>query len=340
MAIGKKITIGFKPQSAAEARRQARQDLQEAQAVKARSTTLLSPTDVAGEYDASRLLMTTLGGVLRPLTADDLAVFRQKARGLKTKWKGGITAKQIIDLSWRDDRERAHQQIKYAMPVSSKSGVIHFQTNAGPNSDRSHHQVFVQLLNFEAAVASPKPAMKVVGEVLKGKVKFTCGCPRHRFWFRYIASIGGYAYGEIESAAPKIRNPMLTGVACKHALRVMTAIVQSPTIKQYVVGMIERARQTEEVKRADTRKLDAKQLAEQMAKESWRQRAVRTSDEKKPKRSAAAEAELKAKAQAKANQRAANTAKKTVETNLKKMLTLGAINQAQYDAMVAALGNS
>lgn len=337
MATPRKIAVGFKPKSGSEARRDAKQELQRQQAVKAQSKTLLSPDEVAGEWDATRLLLTTIGGAVRPLTREDLATFRDSARKLKDKFKGGITAKQIIDLSWQDDRKRAHEQIKYAMPVSAKDGVIHFQTNAGPDSDRTHHQVFVQLLNYSAAVASPKPALKIVGEVLKGKVRFDCDCGRHRFWFRYVATVGNYNYRVAETNFPKIRNPQLSGIACKHVLRVMTAIAQSPTIKQYVANLIDKARKTEEVKREDVKKREAQALVEQMAQENWRQRAVRTTHEKKPKRSAQAEADLVAKQQAKARQKAIASSRKKVENNLRTMLSLGAINQSQYDAMLRAL---
>lgn len=195
---------------------------------RAEKSVILDPRDVQGDYDASRLLFTTLGGKLRKITADDLYAFRRNIQTVQQRYAKGITARQVIDLSQADglgDLERARRQITHAIPVSFARGEMHFITNASKESKAKRHHVLVRFLSFGAAAASGKqtPA-KAAHWLRKQPLAFDCDCGRHRYWFRYIASIGGFAAGRAETGFPKIRNPGLRGVACKHVLRVMAEI--------------------------------------------------------------------------------------------------------------------
>lgn len=96
---------------------------------------ILGKNDVQGEYDAHRVLTTTLGGGLRAMTSDDLATFRQNMRTAQKNFQGnGITARQVIDLassrplgyalnadktSNGSDIDRARSEITMAVPVSA-----------------------------------------------------------------------------------------------------------------------------------------------------------------------------------------------------------------------------
>ena len=90
---------------------------------------ILSPSSLRGDnIDATTVLTTTLGtdGAKRPLTADDLAAFRQNVRVLGKRFKGGITARQVVDMSHMIDRKRAREEITVAVPASARgvSGSI------------------------------------------------------------------------------------------------------------------------------------------------------------------------------------------------------------------------
>jgi len=208
---------------------------------------ILTEREVRGLWDANRVLLTTLGGKPRPITADDLAVFRRNmeiARKRLGKTQG-ITARQVIDLAssnplnyeaskklYASDIEKARSEITMAMPVSANNGTVRFMTNAGPGSEVSRHTVIVRFNEWDSACAdlastwfwSKTSPEKVARKLLKTKLAFDCDCGRHRYFFRYIASIGGFAAGRKETGYPKIRNPNLNGVACKHVLRVMAEI--------------------------------------------------------------------------------------------------------------------
>ncbi|EPA1084307.1 phage tail protein, partial [Escherichia coli] len=54
---------------------------------------------------------------------------------------------------------------------------------------------------------------------------FDCDCGRHQYWYRYIATAGNFALAPPkEYAFPKIRNPNLKGIACKHVIHAMTRL--------------------------------------------------------------------------------------------------------------------
>ena len=319
--------------------------------------TLLSPDEVAGDYVITRGLMTTLGGKVRPLTYDDLKQFsynvnnlRQQAR--KAKMLGGITAKQVIDKSWEDDRNRAHAQIRLANPTHYKavtegggqgtSLMVHFITNAGPDSEFTHHNVNVQFLDFGAVVASPAHVDKIVKQLVKGRLKFECNCGRFKYFFRYVCTQAEIVAGRQETAFPKIRNPGVTGIACKHALRVMQTIMSSPTFTRYAANVIKKFRDdighTQHVERiADQRKFE-----EDRQSESYRQRRVQSTDAKRLARQARPsyirmQEQAKARALAKEAERARKTrtsAAAGIEKNARQLLDMGAITKQQFEQML------
>lgn len=210
---------------------------------RAAAKTILLPNEVSGEYDAARLLFTTLGGKVRPITHDDLRDFRERVRAAGKKFKGGIDAQRVINLAQAADRQRANKEIFMALPVGSNAGRIRFATNASKGSDKTRHFVTVELMNYGAAIASPRKPDKMVDWLMReSPLKYDCDCGRHTFWFRYITTIGGFNAGREEHGYPKIRNPKLNGVACKHVLRVMTALLRDGTARSFVLKMIERGR--------------------------------------------------------------------------------------------------
>lgn len=224
---------------------------------------ILTEREVRGDWDANRVLMTTLGGRVRPITSDDLATFRQNMRTAQRAFKnkkGGITARQIIDLAasrplsyaapggfgaegnYRSDLDKARREITSAVPVSAINGEIRFLTNAGKDSRATRHTVIVRLNAFDEAAAMVaatdlkdwKSPRQAANWLRKQPLAFDCDCGRHRYFFRYLATIGGFEAGRKETGYPKIRNPGLRGVACKHVLRVMTELESSGTVLTFL----------------------------------------------------------------------------------------------------------
>jgi hypothetical protein len=312
--------------------RQAR-DLAERQA----ASTILNPGEVAGDYDARRMLMTTLGGQLRPLTVDDLRQLAANARRAGKRFKGGITAKDVIELSLREDRERASREIKVALPVRAKGDTILFVTNAGPDSDVQRHHVTVAFDGFGAAVASPSPVAKLARSVLAGPLKFDCDCGRHRYWFRYIATIGRFNAGRDEPGFPKIRNPNLRGVACKHVLRTMERISKADAgIALFVQRAIAQAREDLSRGRAVTAsKADLREAAQRQIGATQRSTGRVLTAAEKAKRAAVRKATAAMKPDAKAARSVA-----AVERHARTLAGLGLITQGQLTAMLKAVSKA
>lgn len=252
-------------------------------AEKAAKPVFLRPNDLSGDYDFDRALMTTLGGKVRKIDDDDLKVFARNIDVLKDRYKSGITPQQIIDWSLPEDRERANKEIPLCAPFSRKEGIQRFMTNASKGSPVVNHYVTVEFLNFNDLVTQPrKVGLKLSREQLaKGAVKFDCDCGRHTFWFRYLATIGKYAHGRQENGFPKIRNPNLQGVACKHVLRVMQFIT-SPLGVQYIQNQVNKDRQAQLGQTIKQTNAQLKEQLTQQAKTAHHQRSnkVQTTEDR------------------------------------------------------------
>jgi len=261
---------------------------------------ILSADDMAGLYDPKRGLFTTIDGKPRALTVDDLAAFRaavhdierrhgQRRGNVPSPDAGGIKPKQVIDLAAPEDRQRASQQIHTVIPVSNRAGVVHIQTNAGKSSDVARHHVHVQFLGYNNAIASSAKNLDAARAMLAGKIKFDCDCGRHTFWYRYIATIGNFNYGRPEDGFPKVRNPNLRGIACKHVIRVMAHISSGGTFNLFAARMIETGRRTLSDKLNIVKVADQQafiEQAEKLRKGSKRGAEITTTAQRREKREA------------------------------------------------------
>lgn len=254
---------------------------------------ILTKEDVRGEkWDAGRILETTLGGVRRQITSGDLAVYRKNIQTVGQLYSKGITARQIIGLAHgrplanvkgESDIDRANQEIQMAVPISvvlKLEGVnrvveLRMITNSGPKSRISRHYVIIRFNNFKNILTSLASSTDsdiqnldfLVGKMVEGYLSFDCDCGRHRYWYRYISTIGGFNAGREEYGYPKIRNPYLKGVACKHVLRVMSEL-KSVAIKKYLVIFLEKTRKSSDFSvKHQTTQSEAKELATRNIKE-------------------------------------------------------------------------
>lgn len=311
------------------------------------SVTLLNPDEVAGDIDGSRLmsLTTTLHGMAQQLTLEDLRQFQANIRNLKKRFTGGVSARAMLDRSLKIDRDRANAQIHTAVPMSASGGVIQFITNAGPDSKVTRHHVQVELLNYSAIAASPKPAVKLAKELLEGAARWNCSCERFRYYYRFVLTTLKSNYNVAETAFPKIRNPELRGTCCKHIARVAHNMLQGGTVRAYAQKMIERGRSDMTAKRVDESKDEIKRMAAQAAAESKRKQTIQDPKTPAEKRRATmmrkVKEAMKQGAQAQAAPEASKTeASKPVLTpaqirrrnaSAQYLLSVGSITQAQFN---------
>lgn len=237
------------------------------------ATKILNPSEVSGDYDAGRMLMTTLGGQPRPISNDDLAAFRQNTKTAERRFKGGINVRQVVDLSTSDDRKRARTQIGMAVAASSRpirTGALEVRFIASASGQTkgapSRYQPIVEFLGFESLASNGSlTPQKAAVRLRQGGVRFDCNCDHHRYRLRYIATIGGFNAGRSETGFPKITNPGLSGVACKHVLRVMSEIEGGSAVQLFLAKAIEKIR-AGKTGRQQTSEKEAERQAEKQAK--------------------------------------------------------------------------
>ena len=248
-----------------------------------------------GDWDAAKVLSTTLGGKMQQITPEDLAVFRRNMTLARNNFKGygGITARQVIDLASagelqyktpqrsgaQSDIDKARGEIKVALPVSALGDLVRFRTSSGRDSKVPHHLVLIRFMGFKdaqqqiiAAGPDKAAARKAAGWMRKEKLAFDCDCERHRYFLRYVATIGGFNAGRDETGFPKIRNPGLKGVACKHVLRAMAELQSS----NLVLGFLEKhlSRVSQSIRATQVSQEEAEAMA---ARKSARPTTIKTS---------------------------------------------------------------
>lgn len=204
--------------------------------------------------DSNALLDFTLGKTKVNLSLQDNALspailqyFVENVKKASKHFTGGISPTQVINQSRQVDIKRANEQIFLATVFKRKGNVLYFLTNAGPDSKSQNHTVTVELLDMPQLLIGRKnlPTYREIKNLLThGKIKFDCDCGRHQYWYRYIASVGKFNFGAYENRYPSTRNPQLTGVACKHVLRVMQNLMSTDgveKIKQYIKKDLQKA---------------------------------------------------------------------------------------------------
>jgi hypothetical protein len=204
---------------------------------------ILSPDQVQGKaWRATKLLTTTLG--LKPgeparrITKQDLLAFNRNVKALQAKIEKGVTAEEVIRMSTEADKKRSKDQIHMAVPAMMKAGNVHFVTNAGPESKVHRHHVHIFLADYERGLAKGTP-LQAAKEIARGNIKLDCDCEHHTFVFRYITTLLGANAGRAETGFPKLKNPYLEGIACKHVLRVMVELNTSIIIWKRIAQMID-----------------------------------------------------------------------------------------------------
>ena len=301
----------------------------------AASPVFLRPGDIQGDYDFAKALTTTLGGIRRVMTADDLVAFAKNIETLQEKYKKGISPRDVIDFSLRSDREKSNSEIFLCSPFSRKAGVFRFITNASLESKSSRHYVSVQFNDYSKFATNPKkPGGQLTRErLINSGIKFDCDCGRHTYWFRYLATTAGYALGRQEGGYPKLRNPNLYGVACKHVLRVMHWIT-SPLGLQYIRNQVEKDRKGQlgavqrETEKQMRDRLQHQQDTAHHKRSQVQARHERPGYAKRMEAELAKKAKREAEAAVKANGQAAEAAAR--KTRARTLLQAGLITNEDY----------
>lgn len=170
---------------------------------------------------------------------DELKSFEKSRDALKDAFKSkekGITYHQLISHCRAADVQRANNRgpaaqdgsgITTATFIGLSHNVARVSVKASRISKHDHHRVKIRFEGWQDALEAledtPESELETAKNLCAGMVSIDCDCGRHQYWYRYIATAGSFAITPpAEYAYPKIRNPKLEGVACKHVIHALT----------------------------------------------------------------------------------------------------------------------
>ncbi|MDW2323608.1 hypothetical protein R7127_25435 [Vibrio sp. 1159] len=169
----------------------------------------------------------------QPFEIEDLKGFDKARKSLDKKWKSdkGAPLNQLIAASRPVDVQRANTEIKVARLYKVRGDLLHFNVTASGKHGEGSYQVRVRLENWSSELTKVQRSwISAVKRICLGNVSIDCQCGRYQYWYRYVATAGGFALRTHEKDFPKIRNPKLTGCCCKHQLKALGAL-KSPTVQ-------------------------------------------------------------------------------------------------------------
>jgi hypothetical protein len=172
------------------------------------------------------------GGKVSYTLADlnKMAKAMEKAEGKFVESTRGVSAEDLIRSSRKIDIERA-KKITNSTLYKFDGSIMLFRATS--QNDNGYHQVKIRIEDWEHEVRAGKgdTYLPAAASAARGRISFDCDCGRHQYWYRYLATIGGFALDPKEFAFPKIRNPKLQGCCCKHVIKTLavmqTSFVQS-----------------------------------------------------------------------------------------------------------------
>lgn len=224
-------------------------------------------------------------------TPEDMKRFIESRTSIRGKFDSatpGITYAQLVAQSTSIDIKRANNKvddgtgIKSATFLGLKQNTAIISVKASDESVHAHHRVKIRFEGWDPAVEElgdeKTSAAVIVRQLCAGRVSFDCDCGRHQYWYRYIATAGNYALTPPkEYAFPKVRNPDLTGVACKHVIHSMTRF-QSATWQAQIRKQLEQ--NAKQIAFGDDKKKTTRFFTEDELKKLSRNRSATTDQAK------------------------------------------------------------
>jgi hypothetical protein len=176
-------------------------------------------------------------------TKADLQEFDKNRKHAAKKYDSrtaGIVYAFLVKNSRQVDIDRSNNRVddgtgvQWANLKGIKGNELIMSVDASQVSKHQHHRVKIRLEEWDDYMADPPDGSydKAVKAACAGRISIDCDCGRHQYWYRYIATMGNYQITPpSEFSFPKIRNPELAGVACKHILRA-TRMLQTPSVQR------------------------------------------------------------------------------------------------------------
>jgi len=192
---------------------------------------LLTPKLLKEHIDSGKDLVLAYGrkGLTVSYTPAELKQFveaQRKAKGHHKANVAGVALMQLENSSSRPDHANA-ANIRAATLYKVNGNLLYFRVTASGETPKapSHYLVRIRLEEWHDMLTETGPYLMRAKRACVGRLSIDCGCGRHQYWYRYLATIGGFAVGPpLEKDFPKIKNPKLTGCCCKHILKTLKVL--------------------------------------------------------------------------------------------------------------------
>lgn len=191
---------------------------------------------------------------------NDMAAAIKQREKRYSAGSNGVPISQLLDKADKDDKHRA-KDIAAATLYKFQGNILTFRVTASGESEGapSHYQVKIRLDGWKSAAnMEGQQYINKVKYAVHGNVSIDCNCGRYLYWYRYLATIGDFAISP-ENVFPKIRNPKLSGCACKHILRTLTSL-SSPVVQQRIAREMQNQAQSHKATSDEEKYLKAEQL--------------------------------------------------------------------------------
>ena len=168
-------------------------------------------------------------------TKHNALTVREHGRAIKlvlSYYGKGITIENMLKKSLEIDIERAMTQLRVFYVRSFRKNIFTFTVKSSGLYAETNHQVE---LSWQLDKADLRKDTKHI--FLSTPIKAQCSCGRFTYWYRYLWTKAKSCIGIQENRFPKIRNAKLSGMACKHIIRVTTTLHQTAfqnTFNRYV----------------------------------------------------------------------------------------------------------
>ncbi|TMO87716.1 phage tail protein [Pseudoalteromonas ruthenica] len=180
-------------------------------------------------------------------TIEDLKRFEKMRKQFRKRTSGdkGISYAELVANARSIDIKRANGSSNDGLGLSTgnlikmeRGNVVIFRVKASTKSKHENHRVKLRLEDWEEELENAEPTEEgyqaAVKRAARGRYSIECDCGKHQYWYRYMATVGGYQLGQPrEMAYPKVRNPNLEGTACKHVLKAVQ-LLQSAVPRRYL----------------------------------------------------------------------------------------------------------
>ena len=157
----------------------------------------------------------------------------------------GVKVGDLLRSSLTIDKARS-KKIRSAALYKVAGNTLFFQTASSGETPGapSHYVVRIRLEDWGTAIrrGEGKNYYPAAIKAAMGNISFDCSCGRHQYWYRYLATIGGFNLMPEELVFPKIRNPKLKGACCKHTLKTIMTM-QGPVMLTRIAAEMEKQAQ-------------------------------------------------------------------------------------------------